>query len=207
MITKSIRTAVIAAAVLVGCISCGDVVRESHAPVLLNVASLAGAPSGGFGANQFSNVLFSDVQVMVTAPAPCAPASPCPTIYADRGQAVISSAMKDVGVSPTTNNQVTINRYHVEFRRADGRNMEGVDVPRSFDGAVTATIPANGSQAVGFELVRHVAKEESPLASLVSSTNFITAIAIVTFYGTDAVGNVVSAQGQMSVNFGNFGDQ
>jgi hypothetical protein len=205
--TKHIQKAVSAAAILVGCVSCSDVVQQSHAPLLLNVASLQAAPTGGFGANNLGNVLFSDVQVLVTAPAPCAVTSPCPTIYSDRGQAVISSAMKDVGVSPTSNNQVTINRYHVQFQRADGRNLEGVDVPRSFDGAVTATIPPNGSQAVPFELVRHVAKEESPLAQLVSSTNFISTIAIVTFYGTDAVGNVVSATGQISVNFGNFGDQ
>ena len=205
--TKQIRSALIAAAVLVGCISCGDVVRQSHAPVLLNVATLQAAPTGGFGANQLTAVLFSDVQVMLVAPLPCSPTSPCPTIFSDRGQAVISSSMKDVNISPTTNNQVTITRYHVEFRRADGRNQEGVDVPRAFDGAVTATIPANGSQAVSFELVRHVAKEESPLAQLVSSTNFISTIAIVTFYGADAVGNEISAQGQISVNFGNFGDQ
>lgn len=204
---KQIRTALIAAAVVAACTSCGDVVTQSHAPVLLNVASLQGAPTGGFGANQFSGVLFSDVQVMLIAPAPCTPTSPCPTIYSDRGQAVLSSAMKNVAVSPTTNNQVTLNRYHVEFRRADGRNVEGVDVPRSFDGAVTATIPPNGSQAVVFEMVRHVAKQESPLAQLVNSDNNISTIAIVTFYGTDAVGNVVSAQGQMTVNFGNFGDQ
>ena len=114
---------------------------------------------------------------------------------------------KNIGVSPTSNNQVTINRYHVEFRRADGRNVEGFDVPRSFDGAVTVAVPANGSASVAFELVRHLAKSESPLVQLVTNANEIATIAIITFYGTDAVGNVVSAAGQMTVNFSNFGDQ
>jgi hypothetical protein len=204
--TKYMHTAAMAAVVL-GCVSCGSVVRDSRAPVLLEVSALQASPSGGFGSGTFGNVLFSDVQVLVTAPAPCAPASPCPTIYSDRGQATLTSSMKNVGVAPTTNNQVTINRYHVEFRRADGRNVEGVDVPRSFDGAVTASVAAGSSQLVAFELVRHAAKEESPLAQLVNSTNFVSTIAVVTFYGTDAVGNVVSASGQISVNFGNFGDQ
>lgn len=200
------RAAVIAA--LVGAsVSCGDVVRSSRTPVLVTVAQLQGAPTGGFGANTFSSVLFSDVEVLVTTPAPCSPTAPCPTIYADLGQATISTSMKNTAVSPTANNLVTLNRYHVEFRRADGRNVEGVDVPRSFDGAVTASISPNATSAVSFELVRHVAKKEAPLAQLVNSRNNLATIAVVTFYGTDAVGNVVSASGQLSVNFGDFGDQ
>jgi len=115
--------------------------------------------------------------------------------------------MKNVGVTPTSNNQITINRYHVDFRRADGRGLEGVDVPRAFDGAVTASIPANGSADIPFEIVRYLEKAQSPLVQLVNNTNEIATIAIITFYGTDAVGNVVSAVGQMTVNFANFGDQ
>ena len=42
---------------------------------------------------------------------------------------------------------------------------------------------------------------------LINNSNVIATIAVVTFYGTDAVGNVVSAVGQVTVNFGNFGDQ
>ena len=67
--------------------------------------------------------------------------------------------------SPTTNSEVTINRYHVNYRRADGRNTPGVDVPYAFDGAVTGTT-SGGQLELGFELVRHVAKMESPLVEL-----------------------------------------
>ena len=84
--------------------------------------------------------------------------------------------------------------------------MPGVDVPYAFDGAVTATIAAGGTGSTGFELVRHVAKGESPLVQLIESPNTISTIADVTFYGSDQVGNDVSATGSMLVEFGNFGD-
>ncbi len=128
-------------------------------------------------------------------------------MLSDNATAQITASMKNVGISPTSNNQITINRYHVDFTRADGRSVEGVDVPRAFDGAVTASIPANGSASVPFELVRHLSKSESPLVQLINNSNVLATIAVVTFYGTDAVGNVVSAVGQVTVNFGNFGDQ
>ena len=193
--TKYMRRAALAAAVLIGCVSCSDVVRDSRSPVLVTVTNLTPA------------VLLSDVIRNVTTPAPCSPTSPCPTVLSDNATAEITASMKNVGISPTSNNQITINRYHVDFRRADGRGVEGVDVPRAFDGAVTASIPANGSASVPFELVRHLSKSESPLVQLINNSNVIATIAVVTFYGTDAVGNVVSAVGQVTVNFGNFGDQ
>ena len=193
--TKYMRTAALAAAVLIGCVSCGDVVRDSRSPVLVTVTNLSPA------------VLLSVVIKNVTSPAPCSSTTPCPTVLSDNATAQITASMKNVGVSPTSNNQITINRYHVDFTRADGRSVEGVDVPRGFDGAVTASIPANGSASVPFELVRHLSKSESPLVQLINSSNVLATIAVVTFYGTDAVGNVVSAVGQVTVNFGNFGDQ
>ncbi len=85
--------------------------------------------------------------------------------------------------------------------------VEGVDVPRAFDGAVTASIPANGSATFRSNWSAISTKSESPLVQLVNNSNVLATIAIITFYGTDAVGNVVSAAGQMTVNFGNFGDQ
>jgi hypothetical protein len=132
--------------------------------------------------------------------------SPCPTVFDDLGQAVIRAALKDVTVSPSTNNDVTITRYRVTYRRADGRNTPGTDVPYPFDGAITGTVPAGGTLTVGFELVRHAAKIEAPLVQLVSNPNFITTLAEVTFYGRDQVGNDISVAGLVQVNFGNFGD-
>jgi hypothetical protein len=189
-----------------GCVSCGDVVRQGRSPVILVINSLQAAPGGGRGANSFSGTLVSDVQVLLTTPAPCSPQSPCPTVFDDNGQVILTLAPKDVAVAPTSNNQVTITRYHVEFGRADGRNTQGVDVPYAFDGAATGTVPATGTATIVFELVRHTAKLESPLVELVNSAAVIHTIANVTFYGTDLVGNAISVTGSISVDFGNFGD-
>ncbi len=187
--------------------ACGNVVRQGRSPVLLVVDSLQGAPTGGAGTGTYGSPLFSDVIVNVTSPAPCAPESPCPTVYSDSGKAVLHLESKDVTITPSASNQVTITRVHVAYRRADGRNTEGVDVPYAFDQGVTITVPPNGGQAVTFEIVRHVAKEEAPLVQLRQNPAVVNAVADVTFYGTDLVGNDIMASGSLSVEFGNFGDQ
>jgi hypothetical protein len=187
-------------------VSCGDVVRQGRSPVVLVMESLQGAPSGGHGAGTFTSTLLSDVQVLLTSPAPCTPQAPCPTVYNDNGQVTLSLAPKNLNIAPTSNNQVTITRYHVDFMRADGHNTPGVDVPFGFDGAATGTVPATGSVTIAFELVRHTSKEEPPLAQMVNNPAIIYTIARVTFYGQDLVGNAISVTGSMSVNFGDFGD-
>ena len=131
------------------------------------------------------------------------------TIFNDLGQVTLRLAMKDAGApspsEPTSNNFITINRYHVRFIRADGRNVEGVDVPYSFDGAFTGTV-TDSELTTGFELVRHIAKTEAPLAGLARNVTIISTIAEITFYGRDQTGREVSVNGQMLVSFGNFGD-
>jgi hypothetical protein len=187
-------------------ISCGDVVREGRSPVYLTLEALQAAPGGG--SPTFGDVLFSDVQRLAITPPPCSPATPCPTLFADLGQAVFRIVPKDpVGLAaPTTNNEVIISRYHVVFRRTDGRNTQGVDVPYAFDGAVNGFVSATTLATVGFELVKHVAKGESPLVQLITSRTVITTFADVTFYGKDRVGNDISVTGTIQVDFGNFGD-
>lgn len=201
------RTAIriVALAAMVAAAGCGDVIRQGQSPAMLIVSSLQGIAGGPVGTA--SGVLLSDVLRLRRSPAPCTPASPCPTIEDDFGQATLSLSMKNVAVAPTANNQVTISRYTVTYRRNDGRNTPGVDVPYGFDGAVTATVVVGSQTNVFFEIVRHVAKEESPLVQLVTNQDVISAVADVTLYGQDLVGNAVSAKASMSVNFGNFADQ
>jgi hypothetical protein len=183
--------------------SCGNVVRSSRSPVMLVVGSLVATPGGGTGTP--SSVLASSVINLVTSPAPCTSSAPCRVVFNDVGSASMAVVMKDVTVTPTTNNQVTITGYHVAYLRSDGLNTPGVDVPYPFDGAVTVTIPAGGTGTVGFEIVRNVAKEESPLVELNSNqSTVINAIAQVTFYGHDIVGNDVSVMGSILVDFGDF---
>jgi hypothetical protein len=191
-------------------ISCGDVVRQGKSPSFL-VIDLFQGQRGGAATATLGVPLLSDVVTIKTSPAPCSVSTPCPTIFNDNGQVVLRLVPKDVGnatISPTpsTNNEVTINRYHVEYKRADGRNTPGVDVPYPWDGAVTGTVQIGGTLTLSFELVRHDAKSEAPLAALVYNPTIITTITEVTFYGHDRVGNAVSVTGTIQIDFGNFGD-
>ena len=177
---------------------CGDLTRQGTGSSYLIVSSLqasSGAEPGTFGAT-----LNSDVITVVNGVS---------TIFNDVGQVTLRLAMKDAGAptpsQPTANNFITINRYHVQFIRADGRNVEGVDVPYAFDGAFTGTV-TDSELTAGFELVRHIAKTEAPLAGLARNVTIISTIAKITFYGRDQTGREVSVDGQLLVSFGNFGD-
>ncbi len=203
---RNLHRMVTLAALAAAAASCGDVVRDGRSPVFLVIDRLAGS-RGAATPGQPTNPLLSDVITIVTSPAPCSSSTPCPTVFNDIGQVVMHLTSKNVSLAPTTNNQVTISRYHVTYRRADGRNTQGVDVPFAFDGTVTGLVPPDGQVTLSFELVRHVAKEESPLVQLIVNPGIISTIADVTFYGTDQVGNAISAAGSMTIEFGNFGDQ
>lgn len=178
--------------------SCGDVVRDGKAPVFLVIDLLEGAT--GDSPEKYAGFLQSDVVTKGST-------------FNDIGKVTLRIAPKDIGTpfnptSPSSNNAVTIRRYRVVYRRADGRNTQGVDVPYAFDGAATGTVPPSGKLELVFELVRHVAKRESPLVQLaVANTAVITTIAEVTFYGADLVGNEITTTGYMQVDFGNFADK
>ena len=154
MLTRSVKKVVALAALSLGSISCGDVARSGRAPVYLTVELLQ-ARAGSFTSGALSNILQSDVLTNST-------------IFADGGLVTLGASLKDITspTGPTTNNAVTIKRYRVRYRRTDGRNTQGVDVPWGFDGAITGTLAAGGSLGLQFELVRHVAKEETPLIQL-----------------------------------------
>lgn len=200
---RTVRRGIALAALAVAMSACGDAVRNGSGPAYVVIDTLQAAQGNHIAT--LGSGLSSDVQVLVTVPAPqCTPASPCPTIFNDVGSASLRLVMKDHLLTPTTNNEVTITRYHVAYRRADGRNRPGVDVPYGFDGASTGTI--QNTLTLGFELVRLVAKQESPLVQLITSPSVITVIADVTFYGTDRVGNAVSVTGSITIDFANFGD-
>jgi hypothetical protein len=186
--------------------SCGsELLRTGRAPVILFVEQVSGAR--GNDATTFATPLLSDVQTIVDDSA---------TIFNDVGRASLRTEMKDQSallsggattISPL--NAVTIHRYRVTFRRADGRNTPGVDVPFSFDGGTSATIQPGESSDVVFDLVRHASKSEPPLRNLIAGGGvmFINAIAEVTFFGRDLNGNEVTATGVIDVVFADFGDE
>jgi hypothetical protein len=189
-----------AVALSAGMAGCGgDFVTDSRSPVRLVVNSLE---------VDDQNTLLSDVIRMVTQPAPCSATSPCPSVFNDMATVTLSIQFRDAATStsPTLVNQVTINRYRVTYRRADNNNKPGFDVPYDFDSALTMTVPVSGSAAAAFQIVRHSAKEEAPLAALRFSDDIISTIAEVTFYGRDQAGNEVSASANIGIDFGDFAD-
>jgi len=78
-----------------------------------------------------------------------------------------------------------------------------VDVPASFEGAITGTV-RNTALSVGFVLVQPHAKIAAPLSGLVNTSNSIPAVAEVTLFGTDQAGKATSVKGLISVTFADW---
>jgi hypothetical protein len=200
-----LSTAWLAAMLVAGC---GEVSRSGRAPVQVVIVTMDAA--SGAEEDEFGGTLRSDVITLVERQVNGQTVQ-VPTVFDDVGRVTMRLILKDPGepgspAAPSELNTVTFSRYRVTYRRTDGRNTQGVDVPYAFDSAVTFTIPTNGDASAGFTLVRHTAKMEAPLQVLVSSSVIISTIADVTFYGRDQAGNDVTATASLGVFFGNFGD-
>jgi hypothetical protein len=192
--------AVVAALAVLAGVSCSKTVRTGRSPAYLIIEGMEGIH--GADDSLVDANFASDVRTFGG-------------VYEDAGRARMRLAFRDVdynaAVGPTDNNVVTLNRYRVSYRRADGRNTPGVDVPWAFEGATTATIGVD-AEDVAFTLVRIQAKLESPLVQIVSSLSelggagAISTVADVTFYGRDQVGNEVTVTGSMDVTFADWAD-
>ena len=199
--------AVVGAACVISSVSCGgEMLRTGRAPVFLVVQSMAAA-SGNDTAN-FQSFLLSDVETIVEKTIDGKTVR-VPTIFNDNARATLRVELKNPTITATGLNSETITRYRVVFRRTDGRNTPGVDVPYGFDGGVGVNIVPGGTGEVAFELIRHQAKLEPPLRNLVGlgGAGFISAIAEITFFGHDQNGNEVMATGLLDVQFGDFADK
>ena len=176
---------------------CGEFIRQDRSPVTLVIDALEASP-GSATTPTFSGTLQSDVLTRGG-------------IISDSGRVTMRLIMKDVLTAATAVNAVTITRYRVTFRRSDGRNTPGVEVPHPFDSAITFTVAAGTTSVRSFELIRHIAKLEAPLLGLRDQNNnvnwtIISTIADVTFFGRDQAGNEVSASGTIGIQFGDFAD-
>ena len=202
MRTKSIPFALLTALSL-ATTGCG-VAEQGRSSSLVRITVLEGA--SGAKPDTFSGTLLSDVLTMVLVNQVSVP-----TTFNDNGRVTMAVALKDYGAPGSTSapgplNSVTFTHYRVVFRRTDGRNVQGVDVPYGFDSGLTFTVPSDGTATAVFEIVRHSAKDEAPLKALVASGGLISVIADVTFYGRDGGGKDVQVTGSMGIDFGNFAD-
>jgi hypothetical protein len=192
--TRSIAAAVAAATLLSA--GCGEFARQSQSPSQLVVLNILGSR----GSSATTTTSFASGPLTSDIP------GANETVFNDLGQATLSLMLRDANqtAAPTTINSVTVTRYRVVYRRSDGLNTPGMHVPYPFDGVVTATVLPGTNTPVVFEVVRHNAKREAPLATLAVNPQVLTTFAEVTFFGRDQAGNEVSATGNLQINFGAF---
>ena len=194
MSTKSITFALLTALSMAAA-GCG-VAEQGRAPAVVRVDSLEAA-AGGATIGTFGGYLHSDVQTNAG-------------VFNDVGRVTLSMVLRDPGApgvanTPSELNSITVTHYRVVYRRTDGRNTQGVDVPFSFDSGMTISIPATGTGQQTFDIVRVSAKREAPLLALVTSFQTLDVIADVTFFGKDMHNNDVMASGSIGITFANYG--
>ena len=201
--TRKFMTLALIAALAAAVAGCG-VPEQGRSPVVLRIDDLAA--SSGAGSQSFAGYLNSDVQTIIKVNQ-----VDVPTRFNDPGRVTLSIVLKDPGSpgvanTPSELNTVTVTHYRVVFRRTDGRNVQGVDVPWAFDSGMTVSVPMASSVQQTFDLVRVSAKFDAPLAALTVNGQALSVIADVTFYGKDMQNNDISATGSIGITFANFGD-
>ena len=204
---SSVARLALGAAVAITSASCGgEMLRTGRAPVYLVINDMTAV--NGARDNEEEVPLHSDVLTFVEVTINGQTVR-VPTVFDDLGIATLRAEAKNQSVEMTAINAVTLTRYHVNFRRTDGRNTPGVDVPYGFDGGLGVTIQPGSDTQVSFQLVRHQNKTEPPLRNLVNfgGLGYVSTIAEITFYGRDQNGNEVAVTGNIDVQFGDFGDQ
>jgi hypothetical protein len=202
--TRFIRLGPAAIAFALALPGCSSFLTNSTTSSFVIIDSLQA--STGLAPDKLSGVLESDVVTYVKQDQ-----TRVPTVYADNLVASFSLGLKNPGtgedpIKPTTTNLITITRYHVQFIRSDGRNVQGVDVPYAFDGGVTITVTPDGVKQ-SMTLVRVQSKTEAPLSALAGAFGpALSTVAEITFFGKDQTGRDVSVVGRISVNFADYGD-
>ncbi len=179
---------------------CNKISDESTSAVKLVITHITGVNWTG---NE-SSILESDVLVEN-------PDTGETTVQNDYGNAYIVAYPYNPDEATTSfYENVQLKEYHVSYVRSDGRNQEGVDVPRSFWGRISVMIPPDGNEhMVVFVLVRANAKMERPLVDLRygSSEKELEVTAVVEFYGEDLSGHKVYVKGTIPVVFANYSNK
>lgn len=178
--------------------SCAAKENDSTSGSFLVINSLTGNDLEGLPG---STTVFSDVNT-------------AGTIINDNGMAEVTTLTYDptpdsVDHDITYYNNVVVDQIDVEFKRTDGRNVEGVDVPYRFTQPVNWLVEVDATEEIPFVMIRHVAKLEAPLLQLrdLSQSFVLQLVAKVTLHGKDLGGHrVAPVTGYMSVWCANFAD-
>ena len=182
-------------AAALGLAACNAIEDQSQSNSLLTVMSLQGTDLKG------NSVDYLQSDVLDTS-------GGTPTIYSDSAAASIRNTPLDPNPISDTSTyfDVLLTRYVVTFSQPSGASVEGVDVPYSFEGRLSTLIPVNGTADFSFVIVREVAKQEPPLALLVSSLDVLQVTAKVVFYGHDLANHNINTTGYLTIFFANYGN-
>ncbi len=100
---------------------------------------------------------------------------------------------------------VLIQQYEIRYRRSDGRDAEGIDVPHTVAGGIASSVLVDAQTTIPIEVVRRQAKLEPPLSGI-TGFDIVTMIAEITITGRTVSGDSVSATGNLQIDFANYGD-
>lgn len=180
--------------------SCNAIENGTESASMMVVESLRGTTMDGEEVSFLqSDVLYVDPQTMDS------------TIFADSAVAEISASLLDPAsiTGPSQYNSITVDRYIISYSRSDGKNVEGVDVPYSFEGYINTLVSVGETAAISFVIVREDAKMEPPLINLHNNRDVgvLQVHAKVEFFGHDAVGKNVTATGYMDIYFANYSNE
>jgi hypothetical protein len=189
-----------------GCITEPDTVDDDATNAIVQIVNMGASSNDLQGAGETVTDLFSDV-CFADEEHPASDVFGC-TVFNDNGVVTMRAFPKDQTALSSTINNLTFQRYRVTYIRADGRNVQGVDVPYTFDGAANFTVPISGDDVErAFVVVRHQAKTESPLRQLALNGTILSVIAQVDFFGVDSSGRTVQATGYLNITFADFANE
>jgi hypothetical protein len=180
--------------ILILSISCNKLENETRSNSLLIIKSIKAIN----WQEEEADVLFSDVIVEKED-----------SVYVQADLAVVELTAELLnptpGIEPSIYNNIMVDRYIVHFKRSDGKNTPGVDVPYPIEGNLSVLVEIGRSVKVSFVIVTINAKREPPLVNLVEGNEpEIKATAIIDLYGHDLANNKVKATGYLQVFFSNY---
>ena len=179
--------------------SCNPLATETESNTMLIIEVLTGKDTEG----NTANFLESDVVVVD-------PDTGAETIHADSAAVTLRARMLDPSAvtAPSEYNNIEIYRYQVSYFRSDGQNIEGVGVPYSFEGFLSARIDVNNTVDLSVIIVRAIAKAETPLVELRDGRGgvVITTTARIDIYGRDLRDKIVKVTGYLTIYFANYAD-
>ncbi len=179
-------------------LSCNALERNTQSASMLVINSLRGTNMEG----DESDYLQSDVLLQDSA-------TGAETIVADSAVVNITATMLDPNPSVPISiyNDVQLERYVVTYSQPNGNNIEGRDVPYSFEGRLSSHISCGTNIDVSFIIVREVAKLEPPLVGLRDAMDILQTTAKIDFYGKDMAGKGVKATGYLTIFFANYANE